>query len=150
MTKASAIIWAEVASRLAASRNYWMATVDDEGAPHTVPVWGAVVDNDLFVYTSRTTAKARHLAHNPRVAVHLESAEDVVIVDGCLEDLGRPADHPEVLRALDEKYQDPNDAAYLPSHDSFFDVLLRLHPSGAKLWLLTDFDGSQRRWRAEG
>lgn len=146
MTTTPVTSWADVASRLASSRNYWLATVDEDGAPHTVPVWGAVVDDALHLYTSRTSAKARHLARNPRVALHLENAEDVVIVDGRLEDLGQPSDHPDVLAALEAKY--PDDADYLPSHDPYYDALFRLQPTSAKLWLLADFDGSQRRWRA--
>ncbi|MHB1929382.1 MAG: pyridoxamine 5'-phosphate oxidase family protein, partial [Acidimicrobiales bacterium] len=72
--------WEDVAARLAAARNYWLATVDAGGAPHTVPVWGAVVGDALHLYTERRTAKAHHVAANPRVAVHLESAEDVLVV----------------------------------------------------------------------
>jgi len=41
-------------------------------------------------FSERRTAKARHVATNPRVVVHLESAEDVVIVNGSLDDLGLP------------------------------------------------------------
>ena len=43
---------------------------------------------------------------------------------------------------------DPADAVYLPSHDPTVDVLYRLVPLRARLWDLSDFDGSQQRWHA--
>ncbi|MDA8061469.1 MAG: pyridoxamine 5'-phosphate oxidase family protein, partial [Actinomycetota bacterium] len=138
----------DLVARLGAARNYWLTTVDAAGAPHAVPVWGVVVGDRLHLYASRSSQKAHHVSRDPRVALHLESAEDVVIVDGHLEDLGRPAEHPGVMAALDAKY--PDDADYLPSHDSYYDALYRLEPSRARTWALADFDGSQRRWSAGG
>ncbi len=148
MSSAEEITWSEVVARLDASRNYWLTTVDAGGAPHAVPVWGVVVAGALHLYASRTSAKARHVSRDPRVALHLESAEDVVIVDGRLEDLGQPTAHREVMTALDAKY--PNELAYLPSHDDYYDALYRLVPARARSWALADFDGSQRRWSAGG
>jgi len=74
--------WAEVAARLAGARTYWLGTVTPSGAPHAAPVWGAVHDGTLYLYSERRTAKARNLAANPRVVVHLGSGEDVLIVSG--------------------------------------------------------------------
>jgi hypothetical protein len=52
--------WAEVAARLAASRNYWLGTTSPSGAPHAAPVWGVVVGQTLHLYSERRTAKARN------------------------------------------------------------------------------------------
>jgi len=142
------ISWDEVAGRLAPARSYWLATIGPSGAPHTVPVWGAVVGGALHCFTSQSTVKARHLAHDPRVTIHLESAEEVVIVEGTFDSLGPPSNHPDVVKALDQKYPSPDDAGYLPSHDPTVDVLYRLVPLRAQLWDLSDFDGSQQRWHA--
>ncbi len=142
------ISWDEVADRLAPARSYWLVTIGPSGAPHAVPVWGAVVGGALHCYTSQSTVKARHLSRDPRVTIHLEPAEHVVIVDGTFAILGPPSDHPDVVRALDRKYPDPEDAVYLPSHDPTVDVLYRLVPLRARLWDLSDFDGSQQRWHA--
>ena len=75
-----------------------------------VPVWGAVLRGDLYFFSERRTAKARHVAANAHVVVHLESADNVVIVNGYLEDLGLPQEHVDVLGALEAKYSDPADA----------------------------------------
>lgn len=148
MATLTQLSWADVASRLASARNYWLVTIRATGAPHAVPVWGAVVGDALCCYTSQGTTKAKNLARDARVTVHLESAEEVVIVDGTFENLGAPSGHPDIVKALDDKYPDPDDAAYLPSHDPSFDVLYRLHPVSARMWELAAFEDSQRRWRA--
>jgi PPOX class probable F420-dependent enzyme len=142
------ISWAEVGARLAPARSYWLVTVTPAGAPHAAPVWGVVVGEDLYVYSERSTVKARNLSADPRVVVHLESAEDVVIVHGVAEDLGHPTVMSDVVAALAAKYPDPDDAQYLPSEDPDFDVLYRIRPERAMTWLLDGYESSQRRWRA--
>ena len=72
--------WPQVAACLAAARNYWLCTTTPAGAPHAAPVWGVVTGGTLYLYSERRTVKARNLAADPRVVVHLESGEDVVIV----------------------------------------------------------------------
>jgi Pyridoxamine 5'-phosphate oxidase len=138
--------WAEVATRLASARNYWLGTTAPGGAPHAAPVWGVVVDEQFYIYSERRTAKARHLVQEPRVVVHLESAEHVLIVHGRMIDMGQPFEVPEVVDALSVKYNAPDDQPYLPSTDDAFDVLYLLQPQRALLWELSDYDASQRRW----
>ena len=46
------------------------------------------MNHTLYLYSERRTVKARNLAADPRLVLHLESAEDVVIVRGTAEDLG--------------------------------------------------------------
>lgn len=82
--------WAEVAARLSAARSYWLGSTGPSGAPHAAPVWGVVTGETLHLYSERSTVKARNIAANPRVVVHLESAEDVLIVHGLAEDLRTP------------------------------------------------------------
>jgi hypothetical protein len=140
--------WAEVAGRLAAARNYWVGTTTGSGAPHAAPVWGAVTGGTLYLYTERSTVKARNLAADPRIVIHLESAEDVLIVRGAVEDLGPPAAAPAVVAALAAKYTRPRDQQYLPDHDPDFDVVYAVRPRSAMAWQLDDYAASQRRWTA--
>ena len=74
--------WTEVAGRLAAARTYWLGSTTASGAPHAAPVWGVVSGETLHLYSERSTVKAHNLAADPRVIVHLESGEDVLIVRG--------------------------------------------------------------------
>jgi len=100
----------------------------------------------LHLYSERRTAKARNIAADPRVVVHLESADDVLIVRGTAEDLGTPADVPEVVAALAAKYTDPADRPYLPDADPDFDVVYAIRPHTAMAWRLDAYEASQRRW----
>ncbi len=139
--------WPEVAARLATARSYWLCTTTPSGAPHAAPVWGVVVDDTLYLYSERHTVKAHNLAADPRVVVHLESAQDVLIVRGTAEDLGTPAQVPAVVAALSAKYTSAEDRPFLPDADPAFDVAYAIRPQSARMWRLPDFEGSQRRWR---
>jgi len=138
--------WPEVAARLAAARNYWLSTTTPSGAPHSAPVWGVVTGGTLYLYSERSTVKARNLAADPRVVVHLESGDDVVIVRGTAEDAGTPAQVPDVVRALSAKYIAEADRQYLPEADPDFDVVYAIRPRSAMMWRLADYEASQRRW----
>jgi PPOX class probable F420-dependent enzyme len=141
-----AVSWPEIEARLAAARSYWLCTTLPSGAPHAAPVWGAVTNHTLYLYSERRTVKARNLAADPRVVLHLESAEDVVIVRGTAEDLGNPAQVPEVVMALSAKYAGEGDRQYLPDANPDFDIIYAIRPQSAMMWRLADYEGSHRRW----
>jgi hypothetical protein len=107
------------------------------------------VGTTLYLYTERKTVKARNLAADPRAVVHLESADDVVIVHGMLEAVGHPGAAPAVMRALASKYTRTEDLGYLPSNDPDFDVVYALWPRLALMWRLADYEISRRRWTAD-
>jgi Pyridoxamine 5'-phosphate oxidase len=141
----NSVEWADVLARLAPVRNYWLSTVGRDGGPHAVPVWGAALDGTLYLYSARTTVKARNLAADPRAVIHLESGDDVTIVHGTLHDVGQPGDVPAVVRALAGKYTRPEDVGYLPSSNPHLDVVYALRPRLALMWRLDDM-ASYRRW----
>jgi hypothetical protein len=135
---AAMLTWNEVAERLAPWRNYWISTVDVAGGPHASPVWGAVVDEVLYFYTEDGTVKARNLERDPRVAVHLE-----VIVRGTAEPGRRRG-----VAAFAAKYTRPDDLQYVPTVTDTLNQLFAVRPTNALVWLLEDYEGSQRRWTA--
>ncbi len=146
---ANVVSWREVAIRLAAARGYWLCTTAPSGAPHAAPVWGVLIDDVLYLYSERRTLKARNLAANPRVVVHLDNADDVVIVRGTAEDLGTPAQVPAVGAGLSAKYTGEGDRQYLPEADPAFDVVYAIRPRSAMMWRLSDYENSQRRWHRD-
>ena len=81
--------WSHARERLERARHYWLATVRPDGRPHAVPTWGVWIDGAF--YTEGGGRKVRNLQANPHVVVHLESGEDVVIVEGLAAELSRPA-----------------------------------------------------------
>jgi general stress protein 26 len=81
--KQELLAWPEVRQRLEQAKYFWFSTADADGAPHARPIWGAWVDDTLYADGGvRVTRWGRDLLANPRIQVHLESASDVVIVDG--------------------------------------------------------------------
>lgn len=79
----SVLQWADVRRRLEESEYFWFATATSEGEPHARPIWGAWID-DTFYFDGGVdhTRWGRDLLANPRIDVHLPSAQEVVIITG--------------------------------------------------------------------
>src|SRR3954471_8763711 len=74
--------WRTSVDRLERARSYWICTTRADGRPHAAPVWGLWLDDALWFSTGRASLKARNLARDPRLVVHLESGDEVVILEG--------------------------------------------------------------------
>ena len=120
--------WAE--ARLAAAHNYWVATV----GPHVSPVWAVWRDGAIVFSCGPTSRKARDLARNPRLVVHLESGAEVVIVEGRAT---RIDPTPELMAAYSEKYG-PTD----PAVGRWY----RVEPERALAWREEDYPRSATRF----
>lgn len=92
--------WRHVSDRMSGSRNYWVATTKPDGGPHAVPVWGVWLEDTFYFGGGRGTRKARNLAVDPGVTVHLESGDDVVILEGIAEEITDSA----LLSRIDDAY----------------------------------------------
>lgn len=98
------LAWEFVAERMQASHDYWLVTVQPDGRPHAVPVWGVWLDNTIHFGGGRTTKKARNLAKNPSVVVHAESGEEAVILEGDAIEVTDPATLDRIDDAYEAKY----------------------------------------------
>lgn len=136
--------WTSVAAKLAAAHNYWVASTRPDGRPHVMPVWGVWMDGIVFFGTDRGSRKGRNIAANPSVTVHLESGDDVVILEG----------HASEVR--DAATREAIDAAYLKKYgmrlsdapgDTF---VVAVRPHAAFAWREKDFPESATRWLFEG
>lgn len=81
--------WEESERRLVDARFYWLATTNPDGTVHVRPVWGVWVEGCFFFDGHPHTRWARNLAREPRASIHLESAAQVLIVEGIGEDVER-------------------------------------------------------------
>jgi len=99
---ASLLDWDWTLDLLASSRNAWLATIKPDGRPHVAPLWLVVVERSIWFWTLDTTAKGRNLAHDNHVVLHVESGDDVAIVEGRAL---RRAVTPGVLDAYASKYE---------------------------------------------
>jgi PPOX class probable F420-dependent enzyme len=132
--------WRRIQEQLQASRSYWLTTTRADGRPHAMPVWGVWRDGLLWFSTGLESVKGRNLVRDPRAVMHLESADDVVILEGVVE----RADDDAVFAAYAEKYNMEASAeifAALPG----VGVLLRFVPSVVHAWTEADFETSQLR-----
>jgi hypothetical protein len=69
----------------AGTRTGKLATVRANGAPHVTPIWFVVDGDDLLFNTWHTSAKAKHLARDPRASLVVDLEEPpyaYVLVEG--------------------------------------------------------------------
>jgi hypothetical protein len=92
--------WRWVDARMKAARNYWITT-RGSGFPSSRPVWGLWKSPVLWFSTG--SAIARRLADDGRVQVNLESADELVIIEGLASPLAE-ADADEWAREYNRKY----------------------------------------------
>jgi nitroimidazol reductase NimA-like FMN-containing flavoprotein (pyridoxamine 5'-phosphate oxidase superfamily) len=74
--------WSWARERLERALGYWLVTIGPDGRPHAVPTWGAWVGDSFYCEGSPQTRYARNIERDPRAIVHLESVDEVVIVEG--------------------------------------------------------------------
>ena len=80
--------WETVEEQLAAAKLFWVVTASSDGRPRVRPVDGTWFEERIYVGGSPETAWVRDLLANPSVAVHLDSTDGIVIVDGIAERAG--------------------------------------------------------------
>ncbi|MBA3605332.1 MAG: pyridoxamine 5'-phosphate oxidase family protein [Acidimicrobiia bacterium] len=81
-TTAQLLAWEEVAERVAASPNYWLATTTDGGGTHLRPVDGVFVDATLAFGGSPETRWVRFLQQRPEVSASLPDDDHAIILEG--------------------------------------------------------------------
>ena len=138
--------WSHVDERMAQARNYWVATTRPDGRPHCVPTWGAWVDGTFYFGSGPRSRKARNLSANPNVVVHLESGDDVVILEGIAEEFANPEPSlfARIADAYAAKYLDPETGQEFRLSD--VEGMYAVHPRVAFGWLERDFPRTATRW----
>lgn len=129
--------WSWAVERLLASRNYWIVTTRADGRPHAMPVWGLWHDDGVLFSSSPSALKARNIARDPRIVVHLESGDDVVILEGEAKRMHIDAD---VADAYESKY------GFRPTIDDSDAIWLALRPSRAFAWRETSYPHTATRY----
>lgn len=133
--------WSFVEERMATSRNYWIVSTRPDGNPHAAPVWGVWHQGSFYFSSGEESRKSRNLAANPRVVTHLESGDEVVILEGVLE----IEDDDAKLHQLDEAYVAKYQVSMLVPASHIY----RLHLRRAFAWREQDFLTSPTRWTFE-
>jgi hypothetical protein len=136
--------WSWAVERLEQAKNYWFSTTRPDGRPHAIPSWGVWIDGALYFDGSPETRRMRNLATNPAITIHLESGDEVVILEGEARDTGKPdqAFANRLAAALAAKYG----PKYEPGPDTWDQGgLYVMRPRRAFGW--TEFPTTVTRWR---
>jgi hypothetical protein len=136
--------WPWLSSAMRSARNYWVVTVRPNHLPHASPVWGVWVDDVFYFGCGQKSQKARNIAANPNVVVHLESGDEVVILEGILELISDKGMFPRLSDEYKRKYNfDPIGENGVQPDDPFFSLKVRK----AYAWHEKDFPQSATRWK---
>lgn len=135
--------WSWAVARLAASHDYWVATVWPDGRPHVMPVWGVWLDGALWFSSGGRSRKTSNLSADPRCVVTTDRAREPVVVDGTAERVGALEVIGRFLAASNAKYS----TAYGPDFlDPAVNATFRVRPAWVFGLVEDDFDGSPTRW----
>jgi hypothetical protein len=136
--------WSWAVERLTTAKSYWFGTTRPDGRPHAMPAWAAWVDGALYFDGSPETRRGRNLAQNSSIVIHLESGDEVVVVEGEAVLTGKPESGlaERLAAALGAKYG----PTYVPTPDTWDEGgLWVLRPIAAFGW--TEFPKDVTRWR---
>lgn len=142
--------WSWATALLKEARNYWIATTRPDGRPHSRPVWGVWLDTAFYFSTG--SLAAQNLATHPAITVHLESGNEVVIIEGVAETVSDFSLVERVVNLYNEKYHWNVDPKQLPG--PFYAV----RPQVAFGWHFEESEtnpessalGNATRWRFRG
>jgi hypothetical protein len=130
--------WSSAAEKIESSRNYWVSTARPDGRPHVAPVWGVWVEGALYFSTDDDSVKGKNIARSPEVAIHLESGDDVVILEGVMAKVYEAATMKKYADAYEKKYD------IRPPEDPGAAMVLR--PRKGFAWLERDFPNTATRY----
>jgi hypothetical protein len=136
----SVLPWSTVVEWLRNSRNYWVTTTRADGRPHAMPVWGLWMDGTLWFSTDPASYKARNLAARPEAVVHLESGDEVCVLEGRVRRITHEELPAEFVNVYDDKY-----GHRLEVTDPAFGFYV-VDASVALTWREEDFPSSATRW----
>ena len=136
------LTWERVSQQMAQVRNYWLTTTRPDGRPHAMPVWGVWLDETFYFGTGRSSVKGRNLAHNPAVSVHLESGDDVVILEGVVEEVSDRL----LLRHIYDVYGQKYKLDMSANAEEGAEPTYALRPTTGFAWLEQDFPNTATRF----
>jgi general stress protein 26 len=137
-TKPKLLPWSYAEQRLRSARNYWVCTTRPDKRPHAAPVWGIWARGAFWFSTDPSSRKAKNLKSNPNLVIHLESGDEVVVVEGraTIEELTKELD-----RDYHRKYE-----MHLVGFPAPM-VIFRVEPSVVMAWREKAFPSSATLWK---
>jgi general stress protein 26 len=135
--------WDWVEEHMTKANNYWVSSVRPDGRPHAMPISGLWVNGFLYFSSDRKARRARNLVANPHASIHLESADEVVIMEGLIEDVKDQAELNTIAHALGAKFNSEfvTQLTLDPAN-----VLFKLTPQVVFAWTEKDYPNTATRW----
>jgi hypothetical protein len=131
----------DVYRRIHEARSWWVVSVRPDSRPHAAPVWGLALKQRAIFSSGPEATKSRNLDANPGIVLHLESGDEVVIVEGTVTRITHDQ--------LPDGYADRYNAKYDVELD-FADPAFRffeVQPTKIMAWDEGDFAATAARWR---
>lgn len=124
--------WTEVRRfLLAGTRTASIATIGRDGHPHVVPVWFTLDGQDVVLSTSSSSAKAKNLCRDPRVALSVDDDTPpfaFVTIKGQAQLIRRPDDFLAWTTRIARRYVGPDRAVEMGiKNTEIDDTLVRIH-----------------------
>lgn len=107
--------WKEAAEHLKKAPQYWLATVDPDGQPHVMPVFGVWVNGTLYFTSSPKARKAKNIEQNSHCTMSVSVDEYDLMVEGDAVRITDEGTMKQVAEAYAAKYDwpiTPRDGAY--------------------------------------
>jgi pyridoxamine 5'-phosphate oxidase-like protein len=136
--------WSLAMERLAASHEYWLATVRPDRRPHLMPVWGVWFDQALWFSCSNGSRKTTNLRAGGQCSLATDDAQHPVVIEGVALVVTEEIDLARMLDAENTKYGTTYGLEMVdPSHNTCFQV----RPTWAFALDAADFTGSPTSYR---
>jgi general stress protein 26 len=136
-TKTKFLPWSFAESRLRKAHNYWVCTTRSDGRPHAAPVWGLWLERAFYFSTDPSSAKAKNLRKNSNAVVHVESGDEVVLMEG-------KASVVPLTKRLDGEYFLKYGMRLVGFPAPM--VVLSVTPSNVSAWREAEFSQTTTRW----
>ena len=134
--------WSWAVERLTASHDYWVATVDADGRPAVMPVWGGWIDEAVWFSSSPGSRRVRNLGRDPRCAVTTDNPLEPVVVEGSATRVTDDRAAFEHFTAqCNEKYE-----TEIPVEFFLDNALFEVRPVVAYGLTEADFTGTPTKW----
>ena len=136
--------WADVEARIAAARNYWLATIGPSGEPYQRPVDGVFVAGALCFGGSPQTRWVRNLSDRPAASVSLPDDDHAVILSGIAELIDDP--DLDVSTALGPANRAKYPQYFTDDTPDEFQPFWCLRPTRVYAWSLSEFPAKATRF----
>jgi hypothetical protein len=133
--------WSWAVERLTASHDYWVATIDSDGKPAVMPVWGAWIDDAVWFSSGPRSRRARNLARDARCTITTDNPLEPVVVEGTAALVNERPRVEEFTAACNVKYETDIPVEFFADN-----ALFRVTATVAYGLTEADFAGTPTKW----